>query len=263
MRRSRTPAHCQRAFPDPNAPGTNARIYVERSDLDYGIESTAIRLHREQSTTTTHSTNYAKRRRAWGVAASPTCEPSLSGSRSTRTRRFSSVSTAILLARATRLALHVRRKIRGGQRVARTGALALSGGRRSRPDLRGDVPRSSRSRRAAARRNRELYRLLGPVELHLSRWISRQFIASKSALARRSSTSPATWNGRLATCALRWLLNIAYMTLGEYPEHVPRAFLIPRDAFASKLDVGQFENVRSAVGLVCQGPEHGRRQYLR
>ena len=37
----------------------------------------------------------------------------------------------------------------------------------------------------------------------------------------------------------RWLLNIAYMTLGEYPERVPRAFLIPRDAFRSKLDAGQ------------------------
>ena len=53
---------------------------------------------------------------------------------------------------------------------------------------------------------------------------------------------------------VRWLLNIAYMTLGEYPERVPTAFVIPRDAFASKLDVGQFENVSLRVGLCARGP---------
>ena len=37
---------------------------------------------------------------------------------------------------------------------------------------------------------------------------------------------------------IRWLLNIAYMTLGEYPDKVPSRFLIPLDSFRSKIDVG-------------------------
>ncbi len=53
---------------------------------------------------------------------------------------------------------------------------------------------------------------------------------------------------------VRWLLNLAYMTLGEYPEKVPRAFLIPIDGFRSKLDVGRFENVAPRVGLGIRGP---------
>ena len=52
----------------------------------------------------------------------------------------------------------------------------------------------------------------------------------------------------------RWLLNIAYMTLGEYPQGVPKAFLIPRDIFRSKLDIGQFKNVASDVGIDTRGP---------
>ena len=53
---------------------------------------------------------------------------------------------------------------------------------------------------------------------------------------------------------VRWLLNIAYMTLGEYPDGVPRAYLIPLDGFRSKLDVGRFENVAPSVGLGVRGP---------
>ena len=32
---------------------------------------------------------------------------------------------------------------------------------------------------------------------------------------------------------VRWLLNLAYMTLGRYPDEVPPAYLIPPAAFAS------------------------------
>jgi hypothetical protein len=59
------------------------------------------------------------------------------------------------------------------------------------------------------------------------------------------------WPGDLH---IRWLLNIAYMTLGEYPEKVPRAYLIPLDSFRSKIDVGRFENVAPGVGLGARGP---------
>jgi len=52
----------------------------------------------------------------------------------------------------------------------------------------------------------------------------------------------------------RWLLNIAYMTLGEYPQRVPAAYLVPLDRFRSKLDVGRFDNVATAAGLGVRGP---------
>jgi hypothetical protein len=51
-----------------------------------------------------------------------------------------------------------------------------------------------------------------------------------------------------------WLLNIAYMTLGEYPEKVPPRYLIPIERFRSEVDVGRFENVALRAGLGARGP---------
>jgi hypothetical protein len=53
---------------------------------------------------------------------------------------------------------------------------------------------------------------------------------------------------------IRWLLNLAYMTVGEYPDQVPAEYLIPLDGFRSKIDVGRFENVAPLVGLTSRGP---------
>jgi len=52
---------------------------------------------------------------------------------------------------------------------------------------------------------------------------------------------------------VRWLLNLAYMTLGEYPAKVPSQHLIPLDALRSEADVGRFENVAPLVGLTDRG----------
>lgn len=52
---------------------------------------------------------------------------------------------------------------------------------------------------------------------------------------------------------MRWLLNLAYMTLGEYPEKVPPQYLIPLDRFRSKVDAGRFFNVAPLVGLNGRG----------
>ena len=51
----------------------------------------------------------------------------------------------------------------------------------------------------------------------------------------------------------RWLLNLAYMTVGEYPEQVPDAWLIPPKVFASDYDIKRFPNVADAVGLDVDG----------
>ena len=47
----------------------------------------------------------------------------------------------------------------------------------------------------------------------------------------------------------RWLLNIAYMTLGQYPEAVPPAHRIPPKAFESKAAFPRWVNVAPALGL--------------
>jgi hypothetical protein len=51
-----------------------------------------------------------------------------------------------------------------------------------------------------------------------------------------------------------WLLNIAYMTLGEYPDKVPPAYLLPTEMYRSKVQVGRFENVATQAGLTSRGP---------
>ena len=49
--------------------------------------------------------------------------------------------------------------------------------------------------------------------------------------------------------ASRWLLNIAYMTLGEYPGSVPKKHLIPPRVFAADAAFPRFENVGPKLGL--------------
>ena len=48
---------------------------------------------------------------------------------------------------------------------------------------------------------------------------------------------------------VRWLLNVAYMTIGGYPNQVPAKYLIPPKAFESSEDVGQFRDVAREAGL--------------
>jgi len=47
----------------------------------------------------------------------------------------------------------------------------------------------------------------------------------------------------------RWLLNLAYMTVGEYPAKVPPAWLIPPRVFDSDYDLKRFGDVAPALGL--------------
>ena len=47
----------------------------------------------------------------------------------------------------------------------------------------------------------------------------------------------------------RWLLNIANMTIGEYPDGVPEQFLIPPDTFASDEPFPRFTDIAPELGL--------------
>ncbi|QEH35364.1 FG-GAP repeat protein [Aquisphaera giovannonii] len=53
---------------------------------------------------------------------------------------------------------------------------------------------------------------------------------------------------------IRWVLNIAAMTLGEYPDGVPPEFRIPARSPAAGSDLGRFPNVAMAAGLGVRGP---------
>ncbi len=47
----------------------------------------------------------------------------------------------------------------------------------------------------------------------------------------------------------RWLLNIAHMTLGQYPQGVPDEVRIPPGAFESEFDLGRFRDVAVRAGV--------------
>lgn len=53
---------------------------------------------------------------------------------------------------------------------------------------------------------------------------------------------------------VRWLLNLAYMTLGEHPSLVPPEFLISIDRHQTSENIGTFSNIASSVGLDARGP---------
>ena len=51
----------------------------------------------------------------------------------------------------------------------------------------------------------------------------------------------------------RWLLNVAHMTLGSYPDGVPKRDLIPPSVFAAEYPLPVFENVAKQVGVDVYG----------
>jgi hypothetical protein len=55
----------------------------------------------------------------------------------------------------------------------------------------------------------------------------------------------------------RWLLNLAYMTLGEYPERVPGEWLIPPKIFQSDCAFPRFPDVAGALGVDVIGAAGG------
>jgi len=48
---------------------------------------------------------------------------------------------------------------------------------------------------------------------------------------------------------VKWLLNVAYATLGKYPQGVPAEYLIPPSVFSSEDNVGRFTDVATAAGI--------------
>ncbi len=54
-----------------------------------------------------------------------------------------------------------------------------------------------------------------------------------------------------------WMLNFAYMTLGEYPEKVPEKWLIPERSFSSDYQLPVFKNIADKIGVNTMGLSGG------
>jgi len=54
-----------------------------------------------------------------------------------------------------------------------------------------------------------------------------------------------------------WLLNFAYMTLGEFPDKVPSKWRLPANSFRSDVEIPKFKNVASNLGLNTMGLSGG------
>ena len=66
----------------------------------------------------------------------------------------------------------------------------------------------------------------------------------------RSSTSPSTSHQFPDDLEVRWLLNVAHMTLGEHPHKVDPRYLVSLDHFQkSEFDIGQFRDIGHLVGV--------------
>ncbi len=239
------------SFPDPNAPGTNARVYIERNDLDYNLGETAFAY---TGTVHDHSSLDELRESQKGMGRRGIAELR---ARYDRLKIDSAPSLqqatmAIPLARSIALLYMYDGKFAEANAWLEQG-LSLCRRPEVSPDL---VAAFNALLGVAALRRGEIENCIDcsgpssciyPLDIEA---MHRQQIGSRDAIKHLSAY--LEWSpGDLRA---RWLLNIAYMTLGEYPERVPRAFLIPRDAFSSKLDVGRFENVTSRVGLTARGP---------
>ena len=48
---------------------------------------------------------------------------------------------------------------------------------------------------------------------------------------------------------VRWLLNLAHMTLGEHPHRVPPQYLLEFDEFGAEDDIGRFHDISHLVGV--------------
>ena len=72
-------------------------------------------------------------------------------------------------------------------------------------------------------------------------------------LPRGSRGAIAMFNAHLAEFpddyGTRWLLNLAHMTLGEYPDKVNPQYLIPPEKFASEYDMPRFIDVSDGLGI--------------
>ena len=244
-------------FPDPNWPGTSRTVFSGKFDFDNGVYKTAA----DFTGPVVNALSLEEIRKSIGDRA----DRGLAHWR----ERANRLSMAILRPRASRrfapcgpggscVPGDVRGPIRRGRDVART---------RARAEQDAGRPPIDRAQRAllgivALRRGEvdNCIACVGPSSCIFPIAPEAVHTSSRPARARRSGTSRRTsseWPGDLR---VRWLLNLAYMTLGEYPEKVPRAYLIPLDRSARSSTWAGSTNVATPRRPDRPGAEHGRRE---
>ncbi|MGA7159289.1 MAG: CRTAC1 family protein [Acidobacteriaceae bacterium] len=67
----------------------------------------------------------------------------------------------------------------------------------------------------------------------------------------------ALLNNDAADTQSQWLLNVAYMQLGRYPEDVPARWLIPESRFASEYKLPEFPQIAASAGVDITGHAGG------
>jgi tetratricopeptide (TPR) repeat protein len=242
----------ERTFPDPNAPGTSKTVFIGRYDFDNAVFSTADEFtgtpanllsldERGQAIRTRGSRGLpvlTERARRLVLSSPPSGEEATRAIRTWRALAF--------------LELYEGRFTEAKSWLTR--ALDLS-------HTPGVSPRDRAYLRAllgiAALRRGELENCLecvGPSSCILP--IEADAVHQNQAGSREAvehfSAYLSEWPGDLR---IRWLLNLAYMTLGEYPQKVPAEYRIPIDRYRSTTTtVGRFRNVAKLVGLTARGP---------
>jgi len=72
---------------------------------------------------------------------------------------------------------------------------------------------------------------------------------SSEAIKHFSYVVQHTEKGSFSFLRAQWLLNLAYMTLGEYPDGVPTSYRIPADSFRSEEPFPRLVNIAGKLGL--------------
>jgi hypothetical protein len=241
----------QETFADPNAPGTSAQVFIDRGYFDGDIFLTALPFEgpiRDPGSLE----DLREARRGRGRRGITSLRAQYDQLRLDSPPTFEQVYKAVPLARSLAfLYMHEGKLAEAATWLDR--ALVLS----RRPEISPDVQAGLHALLGiAALRRGEIENCLecvGPSSCIFpleSQAVHAQQAGSREAV--KQFTAYLGWSP--GDLRIRWLLNLAYMTLGEYPEKVPPAFLIPIDGFRSKLDVGRFENVAPRVGLGVRGP---------
>jgi hypothetical protein len=241
----------QATFPDPNAPGTEGRVFVDTEVFDGGVAAIAggftgpIRDERSlDELPGAILGRYERGMAAWRRRA----DAVVLGSPPTAAQASEAIRAWMAIAS---LEMYQGRFAEARPWLERALELGATPG----------VPAKERATVRAllglvALRRGELENCLEcvgpsscifPIDLEA---VHRNQEGSREAI-RQFTAYLEEWPGDLR---VRWLLNLAYMTLGEYPDRVPPAYVIPLDRFRSKIDVGRFENVAPTAGLGARGP---------
>jgi FG-GAP-like repeat/ASPIC and UnbV len=252
---SSAPGYPSSTFPtlaDPNAPGTSARIFLDPAEFDSGVFSETARYSNDLPRDSSSLPEYRKAVAGRVVLAKARLDEQGERLKLGPNKTLEQIRSAIELCRDHAfVALYEGNHDDASTWLAR--GLELAKAESSLVESRAQMMALLGLNALRRGEQDNCIACVGPS--------SCIFPIAKGAVHTRPSGSREAvkwfteyldeWPGDLR---VRWLLNIAYMTLGEHPAKVPPQYLIPVAA-PGKAGVSRFENVASLVGLVARGPD--------